>query len=297
MSRDVDVETLRLLVALADTGGIGAAARTREISQPAASARIREFEARWRLNLATRSPRGSVLTEEGRLIVSWARTVLTEVDVMSASMISLAAAGTGSLTVAASLTIAEFLLPRWLGDLRDRHLDLQPQLRVVNSETVVSMVHSGEAALGFIESAVTPRDLEHQVVGHDRLCLVVHPNHPWAHRASPVPTAVLGEAAYVLREPGSGTRRTFEQALRAQPRVALEASSTTALVGAVRAGLGPSVVSRRAVEQELDLGQLVEIDHHLDLRRPLTVVWRRDRRLETAAVDLMRIAARGLPKS
>lgn len=293
MTPDVDIETLRLLVAVDRCRSIGAAARYVGVSQPAASARIREFEARWRLGLLERSPRGSILTEEGRAVTSWARRVLDEIDVMRASMISLASR-TDELKVAASLTIAEFLLPRWIGELRTIGFDVHPQLRVVNSVTVAELVGAREVDLGFIESTETPADLRTQVIGRDRVTLVVPPQHPWARRTTAVPLAELTRADYVLRERGSGTRRTFETGLGTTPSVSMEATSTTALIGGVHAGLGVGVVSRTAISYDLEVGRLVEVPHGLDLRRPLTAVWHPQRMLGAAAAELVAVAARAM---
>lgn len=299
MTPDVDIETLRLLDAVDREGSIGSAARTLGITQPSASARLREFEARWRLRLVERSHRGTTLTENGRAVVSWARAALHEVDVMRSGMTALAEAARGELSVAASLTIAEFLMPRWLAELHERReararQDGSPRvhLHVVNSEAVATLVRAGEVDVGFIESATTPSDLDTRLIGRDRLAVVVRPDHPWARRSTPLGIEALAQAAYVMREAGSGTRSTFETALRRIPEIALEAGSTTALLGGVRAGLGPAVVSRRAVAHELEVGRLVEVSHDLDLRRPLTAVWSRGRRLGDIASELLVVAAR-----
>lgn len=293
MAPDVDIETLRLLVALERCSSIGAAARYVGVSQPAASARLREFEARWRLGVVERSARGSTLTEEGHAVVSWARRVLDEIDVMRASMIALASQ-TDELKIAASLTIAEFLLPRWIGELRTTGFDVHPQLRVVNSVTVASLVRAHEVDLGFIESTDTPDDLAAQVIGRDRVTLVVPPQHPWAQRSGAVSPQELAAADYVLRERGSGTRRTFEASMPGDVGVSMEATSTTALVGGVHAGLGIGVVSRTAVAYDLEIGRLVEVPHGLDLRRPLTAVWHPQRRLSASATELVAVAARAM---
>lgn len=293
MAPDVDIETLRLLVALERCSSIGAAARYVGVSQPAASARLREFEARWRLGVVERSARGSTLTEEGHAVVSWARRVLDEIDVMRASMIALASQ-TDELKIAASLTIAEFLLPRWIGELRTTGFDVHPQLRVVNSVTVASLVRAHEVDLGFIESTDTPDDLAAQVIGRDRVTLVVPPQHPWAQRSTAVSPQELAAADYVLRERGSGTRRTFEASMPGDVGVSMEATSTTALVGGVHAGLGIGVVSRTAVAYDLEIGRLVEVRHGLDLRRPLTAVWHPQRRLSASATELIAVAARAM---
>ena len=194
------------------------------------------------------------------------------------------------MAIAASLTIAEHVLPRWLGELHARHPEIAPMLTVVNSEQVLAEVKAGEVDLGFIESAGLPIDVAYNVVGRDRLAVVVSPDHPWAKRGTPVRRAELARTRWVLREPGSGTRSTFESALRREPSVAMEGTSTAALVGAAVAGLGPAVVSARSVSTELETGRLREVDTELDLLRPLTAVWRRQQRLAEPAAELLRIA-------
>ena len=290
MTPEVDVETLRLIADVAETGSLSAAAARRGISQPAASARVREFEARWRLGVLRRSSRGSTLTTDGEAVVSWAREVLRAVDTMRASMTALSAQRRAGVAVAASLTIAEHLLPRWLGELHVRRPEVHPVLKVVNSETVAAAVRSGAADIGFIETADLPAGLAHRRFGSDRLLVVVSPQHPWSRRRKPLERDELRRADWVLREAGSGTRSTFERALRQEPLLALEATSTMALVGAALAGVGPAVVSARSVTGEVETGRLVAVPTVLDLLRPLTSVWRAEERLPEAAADLLAIA-------
>ncbi|MFS3129349.1 LysR family transcriptional regulator [Nocardioides sp. Bht2] len=286
----VDLETLRLLAAIGDLGSINAAATRLGISQPAGSARLREFEARWQISVAVRTPRGTRLTPEGDAVVGWARKVLREVEAMESGLRAMTAAQRGDLAVAASLTIAEFLLPRWMSGLKVAAPGVRPHLQVVNSEAVLELLASGAVALGFIEDAERPQGLSQAVIGYDSIVVVVEPSHPWARRSYPIPREQLLEESYVLREPGSGTRSTFERALRAVPEVALEASSTQTLVGAALAGVGPAVLSALAVKSYLERGELVAVRTELDLRRPLRAVWPRGQRLTGPARELLRIA-------
>lgn len=291
MTPDIDLETLRLLVTLAETGSLGKAAAAHGITQPAASGRVKAFEVRWRMSVVSRSPSGSRLTTDGEAVVSWAKTVLHAADVMRASLTALSAERGTNLKIAASLTVAEHILPRWLGELSAQRPDVNPTLAVVNSQHVLETVRSGEADLGFIESAQLPIGFAQRVVGRDRLVVVVHPGHLWARRSTALTGDELRSARWVIREPGSGTRGTFESALRHQPDIALEATSTAALVGAAAAGVGPAVVSARSVTAELETGRLVEVLTDLDLLRPLTAVWRQEERLGDSAVDLLTIAS------
>ncbi len=290
MTPDLDVTTLRLLVALDERGSINAAASALGLTQPAASARVRAFEARWRLAVVQRSARGSTLTTDGHAVVAWARTVLHHLDTMRESLAAMSTERRGEVSIAASLTVAEFLLPRWIAELRSRRPDVQPRLQVVNSARVAELVRSGGVDVGFIETAVRPTDLQTRTIGHDRLVVVVAPGDPWARRRTPVDADALAARAWVMREPGSGTRSTFETAMRREVQVALEASSTTALVGASLAGIGPAVVPARAVVAELETGRLVQVPVDLDLRRPLTAVWRGHERLPDAVGELVLVA-------
>ena len=223
--------------------------------------------------------------------MAWARRVAAELETFETGVAALSAERGSDLSIAASLTIAEFVLPRWLGELRVRLPEVRPHLMVVNSDAVLAAVRSGTAAVGFIETTFAPEGVDHRVIGHDRLAIVVAPDHPWARRAYPVPVEQLREAEYVLREPGSGTRSTFERALRMRPKVAIEASSTTAVLGAALSGAGPAVISALAVRHHVETGQLVEVASDLDLRRPLSAVWSRGQRLSGPAGELLRVAA------
>lgn len=291
MTPDVDIETLRLLVALEQHGSIGRVARASGLSQPAVSKRLRAFEARWRIQVAERSAGGTHLTTDGEAVVSWAGRVLHEVDLMRSAMTAMGVERAVGLGIAASLTVAEYLLPQWLGELHLRFPGVQPRLRVVNSASVGQLVAAGEVEVGFIESAAVPVDLVTQQIGRDRLALVVAPTHEWARRTLPVSTELIGDTAFILREEGSGTRSTFTSALRREPMVAMEVSSTAALLGAARAGLAPAVVSRRAALPEVETGRLAEVPHDLDLLRPLTALWRQEHRLSEQARTLLTIAA------
>ena len=287
---DLDIETLRLLVAVVEEGSMTGAARARGISQPAASARIREFEARWRLGVIRRSARGSSLTTDGEAVIAWSRPVLHAAETMRAALTALSQERRSGFVVAASLTVAEQLVPRWLGEFHAIRPEVRPVLRVVNSDAVAEAVRQGTANIGFVETTRVPHDVARMTVGRDRLCVVVAPTHPWARRQSPLTLEELRAASWVLREEGSGTRSTFEGALRARPTVALEVSSTAAILGAAIAGFGPAVVSGLAIRGELATRTLVEVPTELDLRRPLTAIWRRDERLAEPAQELLNVA-------
>jgi DNA-binding transcriptional LysR family regulator len=289
-----DLTGFDLLLSVARLGSVGRAAVAHQISQPAASARLRELERRLGLTLLHRTPRGSTLTETGALVADWARTAVAAAEALATGVAALRNTRESRLAVAASQTVAEYLLPPWLVALRAGHPGLTVTLRAANSADVAAAVLAGEAGLGFIEGPAVPSGLQAETVAADRLAVVVAPGHPWSRRRSGVTPAELAAAPLVSREAGSGTRRAFEEALL--PLVAaapvLELSSTTAIKHAVAAGSGAAVLSSLAVTGELAAGILVAVPTAMPLQRRLRAIWPAGEQLSGPARDLYAIARR-----
>lgn len=293
-----DLTALDLLVRVAETGSLGAAARAVGMAQPNASRSLSRLERQLGLRLLVRTPGGSRLTTEGEVVVAWARDALAGVDRVTLGARSLAEARAAHLTVAASLTVAEHLAPAWLARFRSTHPDLRVSLEVGNSVEVLARVGSGEVPLGFVESPTVPRAVAATTVARDALVVVVAPAHPWARRRTPVTPEQLVAGDLVLREEGSGTRDTLVRALALAGHdlgaSRLELASTAAVKAAAAAGTAPAVLSELAVAAEIATGQLVPVAvSGLDLSRELRAVWLRHRRPAGAAADLIRVAKGG----
>ncbi|MFE0385763.1 LysR substrate-binding domain-containing protein [Streptomyces bungoensis] len=297
--RTPDLESLRLLVLVADLGSLGRAAERLRISQPSASRRLSTLERGLGLVLVDRTRRGSRPTLAGQVVAGHARRVLDELDELLAGAGRLRDRREAELRVAASLTIAEYLLPVWISELRARRPDLYIGLQVTNSEHVPELVESGEADIGFIEGPRLSRVMSTRRVAEDRLVVVVDPGHPWARRREPLSARELSRTPLVLRESGSGTRQTLDRALylagceRVRPLV--ELGSTAAVRGAVIAGTGPSVLSELAVRGDIAEGRLIGVDvAGVDLTRDLRAVWPTGRRLVGPAAELVAVARRAV---
>ncbi|WP_114559262.1 LysR family transcriptional regulator [Desertihabitans aurantiacus] len=282
LADEPDLVTLRLLRLLADHESLGTAAAALGMSQQAASARLRRQERRLGRVLATRTRTGSRLTEDGVLVLEWARPLLEAADRFAVAMAALDHSGEPVVEVAASQTVSEELLPQWLTTLRTTPVGAGAGVRLLsgNSSFVLDHVRHHPGSLGFVETPDVPDDLSTATVGHDDLVLVVAPTHPWASRGRPVTAALLARTPLVSRESGSGTRRTLERALasldpplRPVPPAA-ELTSSTGIRAAVASGLAPAVISRTSVAVDLQASRLVLVPCRLPLRRPLTAVWR-----------------------
>ncbi|WP_308187898.1 MULTISPECIES: LysR family transcriptional regulator [unclassified Pseudonocardia] len=289
--RVADLVPYDLLVSVATLGSMGRAAAAHGISQAAVSARVRTLEAALGLTLLERSPRGTRLTPDGALVVERARAVLDAAHALDEGVAALRTDRAARLRVAASFTVAEYLLPRWLVALRAELPGTAVTLTSHNTAEVVDDVRSGDADLGFVEGPDLPADLDGQVVGRDRLVLVVAPDHPWARRRA-VDASRLATTPLVAREPGSGTREFLERALGDVAPPVLELGSTTAIKNAVAGGAGPAVISGLAVAAEVAAGTLRTVPvRGADLQRRLRAAWRRGRAPSGPALVLVRLAA------
>ncbi|MBH5334035.1 LysR family transcriptional regulator [Streptomyces pactum] len=288
---------MELLLAVARLGSLGRAAQELGITQPAASSRIRAMERRLGVPLVERSPRGSRLTEAGALVTDWARRVVEAAEAFDAGVHALRGRRDSRLRVAASMTIAEYLLPGWLIALRAHRPGTAVSLIAGNSAAVAGRLLAAEADLGFVEGLEVPRGLDGAVVGRDRLVVVVAPAHPWTRRRTPVSPAELAAAPLVLRERGSGTRQVLDAALAGHGGLAeplLELASTTAVKAAAVDGAAPAVLSVLAVGEELAARRLVEIPvEGVALRRELRAVWPAGQRPEGPARDLLGLTRSG----
>lgn len=295
-----DLATLDLLLSVAELGSVGRAAAAHGISQPSASARLAGLERRVGVALLVRTSRGSVLTPAGEAVATWSRSVVDAARLLTDGVVTLRADRTARLRVAASLTVAEYLMPPWLLALRRAHPGLEVAATVANSAEVCARVLAGDADLGFVEMPSVPVGLTAVQVGTDRLALVVAPDYPLAARAdSGVRARDLLDQPVLVREPGSGTRDVFLHALAAvlgsQPRLtqATELGSTATILATARAGGGIAVLSARAAAADLRAGTLVEVAAtDLKLRRPLHAVFL-GRRPGALAGELIRLARAG----
>lgn len=273
---------LAAFVAAVETGTVSSAADALEVTQSAATKRLRSLERRLGTELLERGRFGVRPTGAGRLLYPEAKNALSAL-VRAFGVVNRHAEVAPTLQLAASHTIGGFLLPGWLAAFRLRERTPQrPHLEIVNSPTVIALVRSGHAEIGFIESVEPVDGLESLMLHRDEIVAVVAPDHPWAkrpRRRTGVAVRDLAEEPYLTRESGSGTRAVAAAALEragvAALQPALEVASTQSLKRAVLAG-GFTLISTFAVEQEVSAGTLCSLPvTDVDLTRPLRSVRRR----------------------
>ncbi|MCL8250399.1 LysR family transcriptional regulator [Aeromicrobium fastidiosum] len=292
-----DLAALQLLVDVATHGSIGAAGRANGITQQSASERLRAVEAQTGLTLLRRAAGGSTLTESGVLVVGWAARLIDLAQEIDESIATLREGRTHQLSIVASMTVAEYLLPLWLVRLRQQH-DTVVSLIATNSEHVRTAVADGSADIGFVEDGADPGDLASLVVARDELGLYSAPHDPWAKQDSPLAPDEIVTRPLTWREAGSGSRRVVDDALArlglTATAPAAELTTTSGIRSAVSAGSPPAFMSRRSVRSDVEAGRLVEVPIiGLDLSRDLTALWVGSGRPPAGPVrDLLAIATK-----
>ncbi len=301
-------QLLRTFLVVARGGSISEAARQLHRSQPAVTAAVKRLEAHFGEPLFRRGGKGVRLTDLGARLLPHAEAlerVLGGVNRLAAEAAGLEGA---RLRIAASTTIALYWLPPRLALFCSEHPSAKLVVHTRNSREAIEELTAGEVDLALVEAPATswaalPDGLLVATPVHDdELVLVVDPGHPLA-MAGRVAPQELGGLAFVGREAGSGTRAVLEQALAtlgpprdapwhagpgstngqavrgaggrtlAAPDVRLELGEPEAIKRAVRAGLGAAVLSRVAVAQEVERGELVALSiAHPGFRRQFTLL-------------------------
>jgi len=289
----LNLNSLRLFLAVATHGGFSRAARATGVSQPAISKAVRLLEQQGGAQLLVRAPTGVVLTEAGELLLEHARALFAEERAAEEQLESLRGLRRGVLRVGSSTTLAASFLPPILGELYRAHPGIDLRLLSANARTVTGAVLDHQVELGLVEGPVQDGRLEVRPWREDELLVLVAPGHRLAH-ARRVTGPQLMEEPLILREEGAGTRQVLLAALRRRrwvPRRSFEVNSTEAIKGLVAAGVGWAVLSARVVRDDLQLGRLKRLEvPDLALRRMLSWIRWKARRLGPAAAAFRSLA-------
>jgi DNA-binding transcriptional LysR family regulator len=276
------MENFRLKVfrTVADTLNFRQAAEALYLTQPAVTLQIKALEEELGVPLFDRTENRVTLTEAGRILLKHAKKVEALTAVARQELARLVGEEEGDLSVGASTTISQYLLPRLIGEFRRSNPKIRLSLLGANTEKIVRGILDGTLAIGLIEGPSLHRDLGEEPFVADEIVVIVPSKHEWVGQH--VEAQQLLKAPLILREKGSGTRRVVEAALKAagiqmkHARVVMELDSTEAIKSAVEAGLGIGFVSCRAIRKELKLDTLREVPiAKLEIQRIFSIIYPR----------------------
>lgn len=244
------LDQLRIFLAVAERGHMTRAAEALNMTQSAVSAAIAALESQSRVRLFNRIGRGIELSAAGEAFIPTARAITAQADLARTVLDDLARQPRGRLRLFASQTVASYWLPARLMRLKKNYPEIEISLHIGNTAQVAEAVDNGQADLGFVEGDISSTKLTRRVVDRDELVLVMNERHPLTVKQQ-LSSEDYRRHYWVLREVGSGTRSEFEAHLAdmgltvAELNVALEIPSNEAVLGAVVASDGVSMVSSR----------------------------------------------------
>ena len=252
------------------------------MTQPAVTFQVRQLEDHFDTRLFDRTHNRVALTEAGRKAYEYAEEIFSLYAEMENTVKELTGDVSGALTMGASTTIAEYMLPALLRGFTMEFPDINLKLNVSNTEGIVSMVENSMIDLGVVEGPVANKNLLVEVCRVDQLVVVVPPDHDLADRESISMEEVM-EHPFICREEGSGTREVIMDHMvklgldRNNLNVSLELGSPESIKGAVEAGMGISIASIATLEKELQLGTLVAIKLDPPMERAFSFVRQRQK--------------------
>jgi LysR family transcriptional regulator, transcriptional activator of the cysJI operon len=274
----MDIRHFRIFLEVCQTTSMTQAARNLFMTQPSVSQAVAEMEREYKVRLFERLNHRLYLTAAGEQLRSYASHILNLTRQAAKDLASLGAGG--SLRIGASLTTGAHLLPGLVNSYRQEMPEVDIFTLVDNISVVEKLILEDRLDIALVESPVVSPHLCEEKLCDDDLILICGPGHPlWDQRSASV--ADLAGKAFIIREPGSGTRDIFERLMSqagADWKVAGVYNNTEAIKQAVRGNLGLAVVPRISVEEEIQRGLLrwIEVES-LDLKRQFNLVYHRQK--------------------
>jgi LysR family transcriptional regulator, low CO2-responsive transcriptional regulator len=249
---------MRLLVEIERRGTLSAAAEAVGIGQPSASQHLRLLEAAAGQRLVERNGRGSRLTEAGTVLAARAAQALASLDLADEELAALSGLETGTIHVGASTAPGVYLLPDTLGCFRRDHPGVTVEVEIASSGEILRRLLAGRLQLAIVGTEEADERIELIPFLDDELVGLAKPG-TLPLKSGLLAVAEVRGALVLCREPGSSTRAFVERALAAagvETGARWELGSSEAIKRAAREGLGIAFLSRYAVAEEVERGEL-----------------------------------------
>lgn len=275
----ITLKQLEVFIAVAQLSNVTRASETLNISQSATSMALSDFEGQLGRKLFDRIGKRLQLNDTGRLLLPKALDAVSRVADIE-QMATSNAALIGPLRIGASMTIGNYMMPGLIGSFMRAHPGAQLTLEVANTKQIIQALEQFQIDFGFIEGFCHEPNIEVLPWRRDELVIFAAPSHALAQKTK-ISEDDLAEADWILREPGSGTREVFDNAVLGKIHrinLLLEFGHTEAIKHAVESGIGIGCASRRTLEDALRTGSVVALPTpFLNLERELFVLIHRQK--------------------
>lgn len=281
---DINLNQIKVFHAVAQQQSFTRAAQALFLTQPGISKHIKDLEEYYGTRLFDRIGKKVVLTQAGELLYAAAEKIFRLVEHAKEEIDDLKGLQAGDLRIGASVTIGIYLLPAILEKFKRLYPGTRVALDIDLNRKVIGQVLDNSADIGLLGAPAEDDRLVMTPFHKDSLVVIAPGNKAWAKREGISPDDLAGET-FILSRRGSGTRAIIEERLNAAGvvlRDKMEFGNTEAIKKAVEAGLGISIVSKTAVDREVQLGLLASIPlTGINMERDLYLVYRKDKYIST----------------
>ena len=252
---------LKVFCTVAETKSFSKASEIIHLTQPAVSLLVQAIEEIYETKLFDRASNTVTLTPAGEMLYKYAKEILNLYAAAEKNMGEITGFVKGSISLGASSTIGNYLLPGVIADFRKTHPKIKVHLLVGNTKRIVELLNSGNIDIGLVEGDVARQKMVVEKLIADELVLIVSPLHPWAKKKS-ISVVEIAKEPFIFREEGSGTRQVIEKYLgkyKITPQdmmTSLVLGSTEAIKESVEGTMGIAIVSRWAIRKEMRYGTL-----------------------------------------
>ena len=252
---------LKVFCTVAETKSFSKASEIIHLTQPAVSLLVQAIEEIYETKLFDRASNAVTLTPAGEMLYKYAKEILNLYAVAEKNIGEITGFVKGSISVGASSTIGNYLLPGVIAAFRKTHPKIKVHLLIGNTKRVVEFLNAGNIDIGLVEGDVARQKMVVDKLVVDELALIVPPVHPLAKKRN-VSIFEITKEPFIFREEGSGTRQVIEKYLgkySITPQnmmISMVLGSTEAIKESVENGMGIAIVSRWAVRKEIKYGTL-----------------------------------------
>jgi len=252
---------LKVFCTVAETKSFSKASEIIHLTQPAVSLLVQAIEEIYETKLFDRASNTVTLTPAGEMLYKYAKEILNLYAAAEKNIGEITGFVKGSISLGASSTIGNYLLPSVISDFRKTHPKIKVHLLVGNTKRVVELLNAGNIDIGLVEGDVARQKMVVEKLIADELTLIVSPLHPWAKKKN-ISVVEITKEPFIFREEGSGTRQVIEKYLskhKITPQdmmVSMVLGSTEAIKESVEGTMSIAIVSRWAIRKEMRYGTL-----------------------------------------
>ena len=281
---------LKIFVTVCETGSATAAGEKLFLAQPAVSLAISELENYYGIKLFDRIAKRLYITEAGKYFLQYATHIVGSFEEMEKQVKNYD--NIGIIRVGTSITIGNYLLPQYVTAFKKIHPQMQVKAIIDNSDKIQQYVYENKVDLGFIEGIIHNHYLIAQTFQDDELIMICSNDHRFANK-SDIDISELQDQPLLLREVGSAGRELFDSVLTAHGMEVApiwESISTQAILKAVQANLGISVLPYLLVKDSLDRKEISKFQlKDISFKRHFSIIYHKNKFMTQSAKDMIAV--------